>query len=269
MAWRINLLMLPLLLGASPASQPVQQVGRLEARDLRESSGVVASRRHAGVLWTHNDSGHAPTLFAVDKAGKLIAQYAVGAPNIDWEDIAIDADGRIYIADIGNNQANRKDVLIHRLDEPDPAKPDANLKLVPTRTWRVRYPDRPFDSEAFFVHSDHGYMISKLLTFQQAGLYRFPLNKADAVALEKVCDLPIRAPVTAADISADGKRLAVLTYLGLSVFAIDGNPATSGKVEPVGVRLVNPKIEACGFTKDGVIVTAETGEVFELHPKDK
>ncbi|MFO0950915.1 MAG: hypothetical protein U0835_07120 [Isosphaeraceae bacterium] len=65
----------------------------------------MASRRHPGVFWVHNDSGNPPRLFAVRVDGSLIREYAVQAPNVDWEDIAVDDEGHLYLGDIGNNDA--------------------------------------------------------------------------------------------------------------------------------------------------------------------
>ena len=39
----------------------------------------------------------------------------------DWEDIAIDHDGNLYVSDTGDNDHSRKHAEIHRLREPDPA----------------------------------------------------------------------------------------------------------------------------------------------------
>jgi len=52
------------------------------------------------VFWTHND-GHSPYLFAVTRKGQTIRAYQVGASFVDWEDIAVDAAGNLYLADIG------------------------------------------------------------------------------------------------------------------------------------------------------------------------
>ena len=78
-------LLLSVLLAASSTGcnvaepQPGQEVApgvRLLARisdvRIRESSGVVASRRHTDVLWTHNDGGgpKKQVLYAIDREGK-------------------------------------------------------------------------------------------------------------------------------------------------------------------------------------------------------
>ena len=45
---------------------------------LREASGLAASRRHAAVLYSHNDSGDGPHLYALNATdGSLLAVYRV------------------------------------------------------------------------------------------------------------------------------------------------------------------------------------------------
>src|SRR3954452_480338 len=82
---------------------PVEKLGRFDHRGIAEPSGIVASRKNPGIFWVHNDSGNPPVLFAVKRDGKLVREYRVEAVNLDWEDIAIDDAGHLYIGDIGNN----------------------------------------------------------------------------------------------------------------------------------------------------------------------
>ena len=103
-----------------PPSQPKFRVGTVKADAIRERSGLVASRRHPGVFWTLSDGGNPAALYAITREGDLIREYPVAAKNVDWEDLAIDDDGRLYIADVGNNQRDRKEVQVLRVDEPDP-----------------------------------------------------------------------------------------------------------------------------------------------------
>src|SRR4051794_5227814 len=97
------LTLLTLLLAAADPEVRLRPIGRLAHPAIRETSGIVASRRHPGIYWVHNDSANAPRLFAVRRDGTLVREYAVSVPNIDWEDIATDDDGRLYLGDIGNN----------------------------------------------------------------------------------------------------------------------------------------------------------------------
>ena len=114
------------------------EVGRLVHPPIQESSGLVASRTHPGVFWTHNDSGNPPRLFAVRADGSLIREYVVGAPNVDWEDIAADDKGRLYIGEIGNNGGLLPLRAVYRVEEPDPtAKAEGPLPALPVDLGRL------------------------------------------------------------------------------------------------------------------------------------
>jgi len=43
------------------------------------------SRKNAGVLWIHNDSGDGPRLFAVDRSGMLLGTYTLQGASADDE----------------------------------------------------------------------------------------------------------------------------------------------------------------------------------------
>ena len=259
--------------GGPDRPEPRFRAGRLDAPAIAESSGLVASRVHAGVFWTHNDSGNPPELFAVTAAGKLLRTYAVAAKNVDWEDVAIDDRGRLYLADVGNNGRDRREVYVHAVAEPDPAAappPAGRAAALPVeRTWTLRYPGQPFDAESLVVHKGVGYLIAKQLDFRKATVYAFDLDPAKpAQTLRAVVDLPVRFPVTAADWSADGRWLAVMTVRGPYLFRVDGDVAAAAKVEPKQVTFVSPKMEACAVTADGVLATTEDRDVLLFRWKD-
>src|SRR4051812_22769462 len=96
-------LILSTLLLADPSPRvPLERLGRLDHPPIREASGIVKSRRPPGIFWVHNDSGSPPALFAVRRDGALVREYSVNVPNLDWEDIAADDRGHLYLGEIGN-----------------------------------------------------------------------------------------------------------------------------------------------------------------------
>jgi hypothetical protein len=143
---------------------------------LTESSGVAASRRQPGVLWTLNDSGNEPWIFATDTLGGDLGTFRVtDADNHDWEAIALGPCGRrecLYIADTGDNGEGRGEVRIYRV--PEPALPAGSRATSPAEVLRLRYPDGPRDVEAAFVGGDETvFLISKGLD-GTARAYRVP-----------------------------------------------------------------------------------------------
>jgi hypothetical protein len=256
---------------AGKVSKHKFKLGRIDNKDIDESSGLAASRKHPGVFWTHNDSGNGPYIFAITKTGHCLASFQVaGVRNTDWECIAIDGDGHLYIGDTGNNDHKRDRAFVYRVDEPDPAAAGPGGKGQPlhvNQVWRLKYPDKPFDAESLVIYQGKGYIISKLLTGKNAGLYRFDLGAnagGDAITLEHVGDLPIRSPVTDACVSDDGKQLAVMTVTGPNLFQIDGDLANAAKAQPAYVNYFDPgdmNMEGVCFTDDGLLASTEQGQM--------
>src|SRR5687768_8112521 len=90
--------LLGLALEAAAQFDGVTQIGRMRHFAIAESSGLTVSRRYPGVIWTHNDGGF-QFLFAVNRSGKFLGGFQVPGNLVDWEDIAIDNGGNLYLAD--------------------------------------------------------------------------------------------------------------------------------------------------------------------------
>ena len=110
---------------AAPAAvidtPPWQPTGKYIHPDIKESSGIVASRQFEGVYWTLNDSGNPATLYATKLNGELIQEIAVkGSRNFDWEALGIDDKNQLWIGEIGNNSRLRFDLKVVVVAEPDP-----------------------------------------------------------------------------------------------------------------------------------------------------
>ena len=54
---------------------------------LDETSGLAVGIRDPSRIWSHNDAGHEPRLYALDAAGALHATVEIDQRNRDWEDI--------------------------------------------------------------------------------------------------------------------------------------------------------------------------------------
>jgi hypothetical protein len=253
---------------AADATQPrevakdVLQLGQIQHPAITESSGVALSRKDTNVLWTHNDGGgrkHA--LYAMTRDGKPLAEFRVsGVLMQDWEDIAADNHGHLFLGDIGNNDRKRTEIAVHQVDEPDLKQARGIVDV--TRSWTLRYPQKPFDCESLFVWGDFGYVISKVFDDARAELFRFSLTNNQPQTLEHVAQLKIDSPVTGADISPDGKLLAVIAKNGAYAFRINGNPANVNDSKSNYARFKHEHIEACTFVPEGLLVTAESREIY-------
>ncbi len=206
---------------------------------LREISGIAASRRHPGLLWVHNDSGHPAQVHAIDERGRHRATLDIeGVTARDFEDIAaFELDGTAYllIADTGDNGGVRADVELVVLAEPELVE---NARVQPAWTQRFRWPDgaRDVESVAVDVAAREVLMISKrrvppeLLSLplgpgqgRQTAKWLGVLAGIEQPTPAELAGNPrfgrYRAQITAADLSADGRLLAVLNYRSAYLYA--------------------------------------------------
>lgn len=247
---------------ASPAPG-VKQVGHIANPRCTESSGLVASRQHPGVFWTHNDGGgKRARLFGMTREGQSLAEFNVaGAVLDDWEDLALDARGHLLIGDFGNNKTKRPEVAVYEIPEPDPKARQGTVVI--QRGWRLTFPKQPFDCESLFVWKDTAYVVSKVFDDQRAELYRFPLDAARGPhTLEFVTQLDIQSPVTGAALSADGRLLGLTARSGPFVYRIDGEPARAGQLKPWRAKFRADRMEGCCFVPEGLLTTTERREIF-------
>lgn len=203
---------------AAPPELPAPKLaGYLPEDPIPESSGLVKSPKHAGVFWTHNDSGDTARVFAVDAKAKLLRTVDIpGAKNVDWEDLAFDEQGRLVAADIGDNARKHAACTLFRFPEPDPAQPDEKVAPAKVQTYRFTYPKEvgQQDAEGLIVRAGYAYVFTK--EAETTRCLRVPLPEdppKDAVVAEFVAQTQAITIVTAADLSPDGKHLALLTYM--------------------------------------------------------
>jgi hypothetical protein len=252
-------LMIVLALGGDGRHVPLEPLGRLEHPPIREASGIVASRRHPGVFWVHNDSGNPPALFAVKKDGTLLREYAVKMPNIDWEDIAIDDDGNLYLGEIGNN-GNRLPIrAVFGLAEPDPGQtPGAEGPLAVSVASYYRFPpDARFDAEGMYIDRGRAVLVAKAHDGREAELFAVPLAPPAPLirpALpERIGSLPgFNEPATGAALAPDGIHLAVCSYDVTRIYRRDRRDADRWSLLGA-VRFEADGIEAITWEGDDLI----------------
>jgi hypothetical protein len=219
----------PVLLGLALPAAGQQVEGaevalRLEDPRILESSGLALSRRHPAVLWTHNDSGGGPELYAVGSDGRTLATLTLaGAEARDWEALAPGRDDRgrpaLLVGDIGDNQDLWPEVAVYRVTEP------ARLRdaTVPAVRYRLRYADGPRDAEALLVdpRSNRLYVATK--SSDGGGLYRAPARlRTDQVnVLHRVARVP--PVVTDGSFAPDGRSFVLRNYQSAYVYTTPGH----------------------------------------------
>jgi hypothetical protein len=245
-----------------------EPVAAFATRRLRESSGIAVSRAHAGILWTHNDSGDGPFIYATNLGGADLGRFAVtGARAVDWEDIALGgcpgaAASCLYIADTGDNAARRRDVSVYIVPEPDPYATPRRAGTAPARRVVLKYIGGPRDVEAIAVTpAGHVLLISKGRT-GPVEVFRLDVSQlaADSLEIAPWTALPIDARrslgrlVTGAAVSPDGGTIVVRTYTELFFFALADD---ADGVRPRGacwLGLLEPQGEAVDYLDDQTLI---------------
>ena len=290
-------LLLPTLALAARWSQP-EAMGLVTDGAIDEISGLAAARRHPGRFWAHNDSGGGNALHLVDERGALLASVRTpGAANVDWEDMAsFELDGKDYllVADTGDNGGIRTSLVLHVFEEPH------DLSRPATLAWSLpfRWPDGPRDCEAVAVDAVRGEVLLISKKRVPAELFRVSLAPREGTqTAELVGTLPgieqpddtdlsrspiygrYRAQITGADLSPNGRVLAVLNYRSVHfvVRGTDGDwqPGLAGKLPHLTLPWM-PQAEAIAFATDGRSLTIASEQLpspiirFQVqpHPSD-
>jgi hypothetical protein len=215
---------------------PPRLLCSIENKAINESSGIAASRRNPGIFWTHNDSGDAPRLFAIDTSCKVRAVLDVaGATAFDWEDIAVGpgpdrSKSYIYIADTGNNRLAPRLPVVFRVEEPLVDRNGETIALLTgahAAELRFSYPDQAHDTETLLVHPHSGdvYLVTKAWPSDsktQVFKAPYPQSEKAVTKLTHMADLTFEddtdltlliGRITGGDISPDGRRVALTNYL--------------------------------------------------------
>jgi len=244
--------------------------GTVSFPELKEASGVVASRNNLDVLWTHNDSGDLARIYALDTRGRKLGNYYLpGATNVDWEDIAIGPGpvtnvSYIYVGDIGDNNANRSSIQIYQIPEPgvyarqytNPAV--ANLKGI--RQVTLHYPDGPHNAEALFVDPWNGDLFIATKHSVTSGVYTVTKSQFESgnnLPLSFVTSVDFDV-VSGADISPTGTEIVfrqedfARLWTRLPGQTISSALASTPVSIPVIGRPTEPNGEAIGFDAAGV-----------------
>jgi hypothetical protein len=98
---------------------PTTQVSVMSDPRIVESSGLAASQEHPGIVYTVNDSGDRPRVFAVDIASGAVVGVTT-VKNVKWNDTEAMAifGGKLWVADVGSNRGVGVGRALYLFDEP-------------------------------------------------------------------------------------------------------------------------------------------------------
>lgn len=185
-----------------------------------DASGLAVSSKNPGVLWTHNDSGGDPFIFAVKTNGLPLAMYDISADSlVDFEDMAIGPGPAantpyLYLGDIGVGglgTLTRPSVRIFRAAEPQvPASLAIGIQsLAPVERFTLTYPDGSYDADTMMVDPITGDIFIGAKQTGATRIYRASLAGAQDganIRLELVATTTLGS-ASGGTISADGSRI--------------------------------------------------------------
>jgi hypothetical protein len=215
------------MISSTDSFNEAQDLGVIENTAIKEASGIVASYRNKGLLWTNNDSGDSNRIFSMDANGKGTREFFLeGANNRDWEAIGMAnfTEGSfIYVADLGDNLANYSDYAIYRVPEPEViASTPKNNTLKNVQKITFKYPDGARDSEAFLIDQNTKDIFIITKREDKKRLYRlpFPQSYTQTITAEFVQELTTfstgtgqQSYITDATLSVDNQEVIIKNYL--------------------------------------------------------
>lgn len=209
--------------------QDAEKISEMSDPRIEESSGLVISPKHKDLAYTIND-GDNPIVFAIElSTGDVVGTTRVGGGKVeDTEAITIDGDGRMWLADLGDNDKERDDAALYRFPEPGPGEHSVNANRYP-----VSYEGGPADIETFMVHPETGKKFLATRDEKSPGkLYSLP-KKLTRNGDNRATDLGKSVPLDTSDgtFTPSGSQALIRTGFAVHVF----DPETWSEVEELSV----------------------------------
>ena len=251
--------------------------------EVSETSGL--ENGPDGCFWTHNDSGNPSTLYCVDTIGAVQRTVEIaGDPNTDWEELAKDDEGNIYIGNFGNNSLFRTDLRIVKIPSIDTCTGTAYV----TDTILFSYPDQldfppngdygNFDMEAMVWMEDTLHLFSKDRSSPSTGYSKhYKLPAAGGTYQAQLVDSLLTGgisfvfSVTGADLSEDNSQLVLLNSDRMWLCRdFVGSDFFGGTVSELSLGNFSQK-EGVSFRDGFIYLTDEEsfglgGKMYRLHP---
>ncbi len=237
--------------------------------NLEENSGLQIYPDN--IIWVIEDNGNKDDIYGLNLKGKIIKVFSVkNAKNDDWEDLAKDTHGNLYIGDFGNNGNDKKKLRIYKLPNPQKEKGDKidAEKIEFFYPEQRHYPPKEtklyYDTEAFFHWKNSLYLITKNRTRPYDGkalIYKVPDTKgkykAKLVGEFIICSNQNTCSITSADISPDGKKIALLSYGYLTILTdFNFDDFSKGKKQQIDLG-IRTQLEAVCFKNDSTLLLSD------------
>ncbi len=238
-------------------------------KQIKEASGLTLTN---GVnLWTHNDGG-IPVLFSLDTLGNLTKTLQLNHPNSGWEDLTQDKKGNVYIGGFGNNKNERQNLKIYKIPNPDTITSKVyNGEIIEYRYGDQKsFPPHPseknFDMDAFFAWGDSLFLFTKNRTIPFSGytkVYMLPQDPGQFTVMPSDSLFLGAGPmldkwVTSADISPDGRTVALLSHQCIWLIRnFKGKKLSTGHIYRINLNHFSHKAGVCFATNTRFYIVDE------------
>ena len=235
-----------------------------------ESSGVAPAPATEGWIWTHEDSGGGAELFLLDESCRTVRRVPVeGASAVDWEDLAADADGTVWVGDIGDNRERRASIVVH----------EVTAGAASATSHALRYADGPRDAEALLVLDGTIHVVTKD-PLGRSGVYRAGgdgvLHRVATVRLTPTgtaggpdgLGFVAQLTVTGGAVSLDGSKVVLRTYTDAYEWRVRDGDLGATLTGPADARVPLPPTaqgEAIAYLPDGRLVATTEGSGAPVH----
>lgn len=255
--------------------------------DLKEASGICFDNA-TNLIWILEDSGNENEIYALNFKGEISKTLKLkDVKNIDWEDITKDNQGNLYIGDFGNNDNERQDLAIYKvnaanLNDQDIAKTTKISFDYPEQT---QFPPNKkelyFDVEGFIELNNNFYLFTKNRSKKSDGIvfiYKIPNQEGNHNAIKigefKTCEDFETCAITSAAINPDKTQIALLSHTKIWLFDnFIGDNFLSGTTTVVELNHNSQKESICYKNKETLLVADEKskkigGNIYEINIAD-
>lgn len=235
----------------------LKKIQHLPAK-VKEVSGMEKFPE-SDLIWMINDSGNKNIIYGLKPGNSTLKTIEItNAENKDWEDLARDTSGNLYIGDFGNNRNEREDLVIYKIKNPGKFTSEKTraTKIFFSLEDQTEYPpkrkNRNFDIEAFAHLNGKLYLFTKNRSSKSNGMskiYSLPdepgEHKAQLIGEFQTC-AKNSCRITAASVSEDQKKLILLTNKSIYVITdFEKDNFAGGKIEHLELGHNSQKESVC------------------------